>query len=61
MDFVHQINLAVSFAELIFCINQNESSFRCDFCAAAEERESVFFQKCVFLGSREPSLEDFFF
>ena len=60
MDFVHQVDLAVVLAELIFRIHQNQTALFSDFRTAFEESQGVFFQYFIFFRRSQSACEDFF-
>ena len=59
MDFVHQIDLAVVFAEFIFRIYQDEATLGSNFCTALEEGQCIFLQQGIFFGSSQTLGQDF--
>ena len=61
MDFVHQVYLAVMFAEFVLCVDKDQAAFGSDFRTAFEEGERVFLQQFVFFGSGQAFSQDFFF
>ena len=59
MDFVHQVDLPVVFAELVFGVHQDEPAFSGQLLAPREEGEGVFLELGIVLGGDEAGGDDF--
>ena len=58
VNLVHQSNLAIDFTELIFGVNQNQTTLGCHLATALEQSQCVLLQFCVLLGAYDALCND---
>ena len=61
MDFIHEIDLSIVFAELILCIYENQTTFSSNLRSALKKCQSILLKDFIFFRCSKTLCKNFFF